>query len=91
MTVAPDTPPMDPSVQVLDPTIEVRLVVLPSQPIDPGRRISLEGEECRPKHRNTEMVEERGQPLLLSLPCDLSYAFQRLVLFVGFIAVEWAG
>jgi len=37
------------------------------------------------------MVEERGQPLLLSLPCDLSYAFQRLVLFVGFIAVEWAG
>jgi hypothetical protein len=34
---------VDPSVKVLDPAIEVRLVVLPSQPIDPGRRISLEG------------------------------------------------
>src|SRR5215471_3730767 len=52
--------------QVLDPTIKVSLVVLPSQPIDPGRRVSLESEECRPKHRNTQMVEERGEPLLLS-------------------------
>src|SRR5216117_3856838 len=69
---------MDPSVQVLDPPIEVCLVVLPSQPINPGRRVSLESKECGPKHRNTEMVEERGEPLLPSLPCDLSYAFQRL-------------
>src|ERR1700760_262833 len=52
---------MDPSVQVLDPAIEVCLVVLPSQPIDPGRRVSLESKECSPKHRNTEMVEERGE------------------------------
>src|ERR1700751_4780812 len=57
---------MDPSVQVLDPAIEVCLVVLPSQPIDPGRRVSLESKERSPKHRNTEMVEERGEPLL---PC----------------------
>src|SRR5437870_11592504 len=70
--------PMDPSVPVLDPPIEVCLVVLPSQPINPGRRVSLESKECGPKHRNTEMVEERGEPLLPSLPCDLSYAFQRL-------------
>src|SRR5438132_7875764 len=70
--------PMNPSVQVLDPAIEVRLVVLTSQPINSGRRISLESKECRPEHRNTEMVEERGEPLLPSLPCDLSYAFQRL-------------
>src|SRR2546429_6721902 len=70
--------PMDPSVQVLDPPIEVCLVVLPSQPINPGRRVSLESKECGPKHRNTEMVEERGEPLLSSLPCDLSYASQRL-------------
>src|SRR5215813_12217635 len=69
---------MDPSVQDLDPAIEVRLVVLPSQPIDPGRRVSLQSEECCPKHRDTEMVEERGEPLLPSLPCDLSYAFQRM-------------
>src|SRR5215471_1970594 len=69
---------MDSSVQVLDPAIEVRLVVLPSQPINPRRCISLKSEECRSKHWDTEMVEERGEPLLPSLPCDLSYAFQRL-------------
>src|SRR5215831_699566 len=69
---------MDPSVQVLNPTIEVCLVVLPSQPINPGRRISLESKECGPKHWNTEMVEKRGEPLLPPLPCDLSYALQRL-------------
>src|SRR5215472_1355162 len=69
---------MDPSVPVLDPTIEVCLVVLPSQSINPGRRISLESKECGPKHRNTEMVEKPGEPLLPSLPRDLSYAFQRL-------------
>src|SRR6201993_2756117 len=69
---------MDPSVQVLNPTIEVGLVVLPSQPINPGRRISLESKECGPKHRYTEMVEKRGEPLLPPLPCDLSYALQRL-------------
>src|ERR1700756_831249 len=69
---------MDPSVQVLNPTIEVCLVVLPSQPINPGRRISLESKECGPKHRNTEMVEKRGEPLLPPLSCDLSYALQRL-------------
>src|SRR5262249_17283390 len=56
---------MDPSVQVLDPTIEVCLVVLPSHPINLGRRISLESKECGPKHRNTEMVEKRGEPLFL--------------------------
>src|SRR5262249_55263733 len=69
---------MDPSVQVLNPTIEVSLVVLPSQPINPGRRVSLESKECGPKHRNTEMVEKRGEPLLPPLPCGSSYALQRL-------------
>src|SRR5439155_4839382 len=79
VTLRPIRSPMDPSVQVLDPPIEVCLVVLPSQPINPRRRVSLESKECCPKHRNTEMVEERGEPLLPSLPCDLSYTFQRLV------------
>src|SRR6516165_8243280 len=73
---------MDPSVQVLDPTIEVRLVVLPSQPIDPGRCISLQSEECCPKHWDTEMVEERGEPLLPSLPCCPSFFALRLVVRV---------
>ena len=43
--------PLDPSVQVLDPAIEVCLVVLPCQPIHTGRGISLECEECRPADR----------------------------------------
>src|SRR5438105_15617001 len=33
--------------------------------------ISLEGEECHPEQFNADMVEERGEPFLLPLPCDL--------------------
>jgi hypothetical protein len=68
---------LDPSVQVLELMLEVCLVVLPCQPIDPGCRISLEREERHPEQAEIDMVEERGEPFLLPLPCDLSYAVQR--------------
>jgi len=70
--------PMDPSVQVLDPMIEVRGVGPPHQPIHARGGLSLEREECRPQHLGAEMVEERGEPFLLPLPCGLPYAIQRL-------------
>jgi hypothetical protein len=70
--------PLDPSVQVLDPTIEVRLIVLPCQPIDARGCLSPEGEEGRPQSFFAEMVEERGEPFLLPLPRGIPYALQRL-------------
>src|SRR4029450_7478327 len=75
---SPICSPMAPGVQVLDLAIEVCLVVLPCQPIHTRCGISLEGEECHPESLDAYMVEERGEPFLLSLPCDLPYAFQRL-------------
>src|SRR5437016_11579202 len=75
---SPICSPMDPGVQVLDLAIEVCLVVLPCQPIHTRCGISLEGEQCHSQEFDADMVEERGEPFLLPLPCDLPYALQRL-------------
>jgi hypothetical protein len=69
---------MDPSVQILNATIKVCLVVPPGQPVHTRCGFSLEREERLPKQFNAEMVEERSEPFLLPLPCGLPYAFQRL-------------
>jgi len=71
-------PPLNPCVQSLDPAIEVGLVVLPSQPVHAGRRFPPECEERRPQHGHVEMVEERGELLLLPCLGHLPYAVQRL-------------
>src|SRR5215213_10097720 len=70
--------PVDPLVQALDPAIEVRFVGLPRQPIHAGGGLSLEGEEGRPEPVGGDMVEERGEPFLLSLSCNVPYAVQPL-------------
>ena len=70
--------PLDPCVQILDPAIEVGLVVLPGQPVHAGRRFPLEREKRHPEHRDAEMVEERGELLLLPCLCHLPYAVQHL-------------
>jgi hypothetical protein len=64
--------------QILDIAFEVCLIVPPPQPIHPGGGILLELEERLGEQLDTDVVEERGEPLLLSLPCDLPYAFQLL-------------
>src|SRR5205814_412655 len=71
---SPICSPMDPGVQVLDLAIEVCLVVLHCQPIHTRCGISLEGEECHPEECNADVLEERGEPFLLPLPCDRPYA-----------------
>jgi hypothetical protein len=70
--------PFDPRVEVLDPAIEVLLVGLPRHPVDAGRRVTLHRVERSSQHGGADMVQERGEPLLLPLPCSLPYAFQRL-------------
>ena len=69
---------MDPVVQILEPGLEVCLVVLPCQPVHPGRGVPLEIEERHPEQVEGDVVEERGEPFLLPLPCGLPYAVQRL-------------
>ena len=64
--------------QVLKIALKVLLVVLTCQPIHPGCSILFEFGECFFEVINTDVMEERGELLLLPLPCSLPYALQRL-------------
>src|SRR5262245_19599649 len=70
--------PMDPIVQILEIALEFRLVVLPGQPIYAGCCVLLKFVERISEQLDADMVEERGEPLLLPFLCDFPYAFQRL-------------
>jgi len=65
-------------VQIFEPVFEIRLVVSPSLPVHSGSGILLEFEERLPEQLDSDMVEERGELLLLPVPCHLPYAVQRL-------------
>src|SRR5258708_7171314 len=70
---------MDAGMQVLEIALKVLLVVPACQPIHPRCSILLlEFKECLFEVINTDVVEERGELLLLPLPCSLPYALQRL-------------
>jgi len=76
--VAADTLPGGSLVEVLEVGLEVRLVVLPCHPVHARSGLALEREERRPECVDVEMVEKRGEPLFLPVPCSLPYAAQRL-------------
>src|SRR5256884_1257031 len=57
--------PLDPIVQVPELALEVCLVVLPCQPIHAGCCVLLEFEERLFEQLGADVVEERGEPLLL--------------------------
>jgi hypothetical protein len=62
--------PMDPVVQVLDPAIEVCLVVLPRHPVRSGCGIPPQGIERRPQHRGIDMVEKPVNRFFFTLLCS---------------------
>jgi len=64
--------------QVHEIGLEVCLIVLPCQPVYTGCGVPFQPNEREPKEINTDVVEERGEPFPLPLPCCLSYAFRRL-------------
>src|SRR6266446_87943 len=64
--------------QILDSEFEVRLVVLPRHTIHTGGGFALKRVERRPERIDTDVVEERGELLLLPLPCGSPYTAQRL-------------
>src|SRR6202048_1803180 len=76
--VAADTLPCGPFHGVLKIPPEVRPVVLPCHPVAAGGGFAFERVERRPERVDVDMVEKRGEPLLLPLPCGLPYAGQRL-------------
>src|SRR3954451_22412255 len=68
---------MEPVVQISEVSVKVCLVVLPGQPVHPRRGGPLEIEERHSEQVEADVVEERGEPFLLPLPCGLPYAVQR--------------
>src|SRR3984893_1147880 len=60
---------VDPSMQILDPEFEVRLVILPRHTIHSGGGFALKRVERRPERVDIDMVEERSELFLLPLPC----------------------
>ncbi len=69
---------MDPIVQSREPWLEFRLVVRPCHPVHAGGGLALECVERRPQPIGVDVVKQRGEPLLLPLPCCLPYALQPL-------------
>ena len=70
--------PLDPAVQIVELVLKVCRIALPRQPVHAGSRFLLERIEGVPQQFRIDVVEERGEPFLLPLPCSLPYAFQRL-------------
>jgi hypothetical protein len=64
--------------QVLKIALEILLVVPPGQPVHAGSGILFKFVERLVEQIDADMVEERGEPLLLPFLCDFPYALQRL-------------
>jgi len=69
---------MDPVVQIREVSLKVCRVVLPRQPVHAGGGIAPEREERFPEQIDAEVVEERGEPFLLPVPCGCPDTVQRL-------------
>ncbi len=69
---------MDPCMQILEMALKVCLIVPPCQAVHSRCRVLFEFEERLFEMRRADVVEERGELLLLPLPCCLPYAFQPL-------------
>ena len=64
---------MDSSVQIVDPPLEIRLVVTPRLAVDARRGLLLQIEETRPQEFWRDVVQQAGEPQLPILSCRLSY------------------
>jgi hypothetical protein len=69
---------MNASMQVLEIALEVLLVFCPGQAVDSRRSVFLKLEECPTEQIGADVVQERGELLLLPFLCYSPYAFQRL-------------
>ena len=70
--------PMDPCVQISEVSVKVCGIGRPSHAVHAGSRLALERVERFPEQIDAQMVEERGEPRLLPLPCGLPYTGERL-------------
>ena len=64
--------------QVQEVALQIRLVVLPRHAVHPGRGTALERQERIPQQIDRDVVQQRGELLLLPLPCSVPYTVQPL-------------
>ena len=64
--------------QIVDPRVEVRLVVVPLHAIHARGGFAFKRVERSPERVGIDVVEERGELSLLPSPCGFPYAVQRL-------------
>ena len=69
---------MHPIAEIGELAVEIGLVVAPRHPVDAGGRIALERVEGVPESIDINVVQERGEPRLFTVPCGLSYTVQAL-------------
>ena len=69
---------MDATVQILQPTFQPRLILLPGHAVYSGCRFSLHPIEAFPQPINAQMVEQGGELQLLVLLCCLPHTRQPL-------------
>jgi hypothetical protein len=67
---------MDSFIQRLKLCLQIRLVVLPCHAVHPGSGMTLERQKRIPERIDSHMVQQRGELLLLPLPCDVPYTLQ---------------
>ena len=77
-SASPDTPRSDSVMQVRELTLEVCFVVPPRYSVDPGGRVLGYRIERVPQSFRCDVVQERGELLLLVAPCSYPYAIPRL-------------
>src|SRR5215207_7394268 len=68
---------MDSGVQIPKVLFEVLPLVVPRHAVDPRRGPRVQHPVGRPQAVNIDVVQERGEPHTLVLPCDSAHAIQR--------------
>src|SRR5580658_6119515 len=68
--------PMHTSMKLLEVLLKVMPVLAPRHPIDPWSSVRSDRPVCRPETINGDVVQERGEPCLLVLPCCLTHTIQ---------------
>ena len=69
---------MNTAVQIPEPRLQACCVVIPGHAIHTGGGLALERVECHPERIDIDVVQERGEPFFLPLPCRVPYTVQRL-------------
>src|SRR6202021_1604349 len=69
---------VDPGMQISEVSVKVCCIGLPCQPLHAGGGFACERKERVPQQIDVNVVQKRGELLLLPLPCGLPYAIQRM-------------